>query len=277
LIPSFEYRPALDGGLRRRIQVLEIRPRLEPEGKVLAWLMVEREETRWHSSEDGAIQDASILLSFQRITSRWSNTPMGGGSFAGSYSRDMNAVSLTSTTMSDGGVYLDLPGIYGQRIGTYLMNEIVRFVRQWPAATVNTVKLVEGNARGENRVRRNKFYEQFGLVFEYSDCEGRAGHSKPMMARDLVLVESWKANIAEIGVSTFLTDVLSALEQSQAELRARDSACSALIEAERAAAAHPVAWAIGQLWHRATILGTSSAFVLGVVVVLFVVSLLWKG
>src|SRR5690606_42007148 len=63
---------------------------------------------------------------------------------------DINTVTLTSTiAWSEGGVFLDLPGLAGQRIGTYLMNEIVRWVQQWPSATVASIKLDAGQARSE--------------------------------------------------------------------------------------------------------------------------------
>ena len=45
--------------------------------------------------------------------------------------------------------------------------------------------------------RRNWFYEQFGLVFDYTDPEHREGRSRPMLAGALVKVETWKQNITE--------------------------------------------------------------------------------
>lgn len=57
--------------------------------------------------------------------------------------------------MSKGAVFLDLPGLDGQRIGTYLMNEIVQWVQQSPETTVNSIELLVGQAHGDNKAWRN--------------------------------------------------------------------------------------------------------------------------
>ncbi|MBN0147646.1 hypothetical protein JTL51_32530, partial [Pseudomonas aeruginosa] len=125
-----------------------------------------------------------------------------------SYSRHFNSVSLTSPSMSKGAVFLDLPGLDGQRIGTYLMNEIVQWVQQWPEANVNGIELLAGQAHGDNKARRNWFYEQFGLVFDYTDPEHREGRSRPMLAGALVKVETWRQNITEHRMLDYLAAVL---------------------------------------------------------------------
>ena len=92
------------------------------------------------------------LDTYQRITAKFSYRDGGKGRFDGSYSRNFNSVSLTSTSMSKGAVFLDLPGLDGQRIGTYLMNEIVQWVQQWPETTVNSIELLAGQAHGDNKI-----------------------------------------------------------------------------------------------------------------------------
>ena len=121
--------------------------------------------------------------------------------------------------MSKGAVFLDLPGLDGQRIGTYLMNEIVQCVQQWPEATVNGIELLAGQAHGDNKARRNWFYEQFGLVFDYTDPEHREGRSRPMLAGALVKVETWKQNITEHRMLDYLAAVLYAEERATSELQ----------------------------------------------------------
>ncbi|EEW1002827.1 hypothetical protein NJI34_41095 [Pseudomonas sp. S 311-6] len=247
-LPSFDNGWREGQSVKPRILVLEIKDKDRPDDKALGWVLVEREETYRRDPRDGTIYEASIRLSYQRITAKFSHRDGGKGRFDGSYSRNFNAVSLTSTSMSKGAVFLDLPGLDGQRIGTYLMNEIVQWVQQWPEATVNSIELLAGQAHGDNKARRNWFYEQFGLVFDYTDPEHREGRSRPMLAGALVKVETWKQNITEHRMLDYLAAVLYAEERATSELQARDRACAQLIAEQRRAEARPVRWALRRLY-----------------------------
>jgi GNAT superfamily N-acetyltransferase len=258
-LPSFDNGWREGQSVKPRILVLEIKDKDRPDDKALGWVLVEREETYRRDPRDGTIYEASIRLSYQRITAKFSHRDGGKGRFDGSYSRNFNAVSLTSTSMSKGAVFLDLPGLDGQRIGTYLMNEIVQWVQQWPEATVNGIELLAGQGHGDNKARRNWFYEQFGLVFDYTDPEHREGRSRPMLAGALVKVETWKQNITEHRMLDYLAAVLYAEERATSELQARDRACAQLIAEQRRAEARPVRWALRQLYYRYanTVLGVA--------------------
>ena len=247
-LPSFDNGWREGQSVKPRILVLEIKDKDRPDDKALGWVLVEREETYRRDPRDGTIYEASIRLSYQRITAKFSHRDGGKGRFDGSYSRNFNAVSLTSTSMSKGAVFLDLPGLDGQRIGTYLMNEIVQWVQQWPEATVNGIELLAGQGHGDNKARRNWFYEQFGLVFDYTDPEHREGRSRPMLAGALVKVETWKQNITEHRMLDYLAAVLYAEERATSELQARDRACAQLIAEQRRAEARPVRWAVRRLY-----------------------------
>ena len=247
-LPSFDNGWREGQSVKPRILVLEIKDKDRPDDKALGWVLVEREETYRRDPRDGTIYEASIRLSYQRITAKFSHRDGGKGRFDGSYSRNLNAVSLTSTSMSKGAVFLDLPGLDGQRIGTYLMNEIVQWVQQWPEATVNGIELLAGQGHGDNKARRNWFYEQFGLVFDYTDPEHREGRSRPMLAGALVKVETWKQNITEHRMLDYLAAVLYAEERATSELQARDRACAQLIAEQRRAEARPVRWALRRLY-----------------------------
>lgn len=247
-LPSFDNGWREGQSVKPRILVLEIKDKDRPDDKALGWVLVEREETYRRDPRDGTIYEASIRLSYQRITAKFSHRDGGKGRFDGSYSRNFNAVSLTSTSMSKGAVFLDLPGLDGQRIGTYLMNEIVQRVQQWPEATVNGIELLAGQGHGDNKARRNWFYEQFGLVFDYTDPEHREGRSRPMLAGALVKVETWKQNITEHRMLDYLAAVLYAEERATSELQARDRACAQLIAEQRRAEARPVRWALRRLY-----------------------------
>ena len=247
-LPSFDNGWREGQSVKPRILVLEIKDKDRPDDKALGWVLVEREETYRRDPRDETIYEASIRLSYQRITAKFSHRDGGKGRFDGSYSRNFNAVSLTSTSMSKGAVFLDLPGLDGQRIGTYLMNEIVQWVQQWPEATVNGIELLAGQGHGDNKARRNWFYEQFGLVFDYTDPEHREGRSRPMLAGALVKVETWKQNITEHRMLDYLAAVLYAEERATSELQARDRACAQLIAEQRRAEARPVRWALRRLY-----------------------------
>ena len=247
-LPSFANGWREGQSVKPRILVLEIKDKDRPDDKALGWVLVEREETYRRDPRDGTIYEASIRLSYQRITAKFSHRDGGKGRFDGSYSRNFNAVSLTSTSMSKGAVFLDLPWLDGQRIGTYLMNEIVQWVQQWPEATVNGIELLAGQGHGDNKARRNWFYEQFGLVFDYTDPEHREGRSRPMLAGALVKVETWKQNITEHRMLDYLAAVLYAEERATSELQARDRACAQLIAEQRRAEARPVRWALRRLY-----------------------------
>ena len=264
--------PSLDSGwqgkqrVKPRIYMLEVRDRDKPEGAPIAWLLVERQETCRRDERDGSIWEASIRISYERVAPKNSRESAGKGYFSGGYFRGYLSnsdpcVSLTSESMGKGTVFLDLPGLHGQRIGTYFMNEIVAWVQQWPGATVRRVELLEGQAHDDNKARRNRFYEQFGLEFDYRDPEHREGLSRPMLAGALMPVQTWQQNLRERDVREYLADVLRENERVNFELKQRERAIASLRGELRRAEARPVRWALRQTWWRlAPVLGQLAAW-----------------
>ncbi|TJZ66691.1 hypothetical protein [Chitiniphilus eburneus] len=252
-LPSFDSGWRDGARIKPRICILEIKDRDKLDGEPIAWLFVEREETYRRDDRDGSVYEASIRLSYERIAPKHSYRMSGKGHFSGGFSRgygDGSSVSLTSESTSRGAVFLDLPGLEGQRVGTYLMNEIVQWVRQWPEATVRSVELLSGQAHGENKARRNRFYEQFGLKFDYRDPEQREGLSRPMLSEALTPVETWQSNIRECDVREYLGGVLYDRDRLGFELSQRERAIRNLSDEIKRAEAHPVRWALRQLWWR---------------------------
>ncbi|WP_152038199.1 hypothetical protein [Paraburkholderia hospita] len=214
MLPSLEVNEGL--GKKLRVLVLEIRDRNKTDRGVIAHLLVEREE-RYDRYADGQLRQARIELSYRMIGVAVAPAS-GQGEFRGCYSATDNRVSVTACGVWERGfVTLDLPGLEGQRVGTYLMNEIVRWARQWPDADVNNIQLLEGQAYKRNTVRRNRFYEQFGFTFDYMDAQHRAGMSHPVKVRDLKAVESWKDNIAERRMFDFLMEQADSRRAAQVE------------------------------------------------------------
>lgn len=228
-----------------RLQVLEIRDRDKPEGEPIAWLLVERQETYTHLATDNSIQ-ASIRIHFERILPKYErHTIFDRGVFCGSYSSRLESVSLTSPSINNkGAVFLDLPRLKRQLIGTYLMNEIVTWAQRWPEATVNSIELIRGPSNEViNKERSNWwFYGQFGLEF------GEDGFSQPIQVKSLKPVVRWKDNIRELEVLKYLRDLLLAF----GELEERDWSIKNLGGELKRAEDKPLRWALQRIWCRLT-------------------------
>ncbi|WP_295983322.1 hypothetical protein [uncultured Variovorax sp.] len=160
-----------------RLQVLEIHDREKGKeaGEPIAHLLLERVETAQIDESDGSVFEASIELRFQRILPKFDTRRQSTyelGSFVGCYSKLYDRVSLTSNAVyGDGAVFMDLSGLRGHRIGSYLFNEVVAWAKQWPDAEVKTITLNAGDATATNKVRRNRLYEQFKIAFDYNDAK----------------------------------------------------------------------------------------------------------
>jgi hypothetical protein len=130
------------------------------------------------------------------------------------------------------------------------MNEIVVWAQQWPEAKVRSIKLLSGQAQEDNRARRNRFYERFGLKFAYSDPDHEEGVSKPMPARGLTPVTSWEANIRERDPREYLAELLYEREGMVMEAARRETVIQNLTARLDESNRHPVSWAARRLWWR---------------------------
>lgn len=251
-IPSFENTWRDGRQVKPRIQLLEVRDKSQPAGKVLAVLLVERTEViRVDPHDKATVLHATIRLDYQRLDGGRHGGPGGPGPYRGSFDGYYdNFLGRDATVSLTGGtVFLDLKGLEGQRIGTYLMNEIVTWVQQWPEAGVNQVRLLPGQATSaQERERRNRFYERFGLEFDYEDPAHRAGVSRPIQVRQLRNVLSWQANIraCQVPMDLWLQEKDS-LERDLAFTRRELEWARADL---RKVYAHPVRWALRVLWQR---------------------------
>lgn len=98
----------------------------------------------------------------------------------------------TNVKLSNGFVVIDHTKLRGIGLGTYLFTQVVLWAKQVaPDGDVQAICLRSHQARNEeNMKRRNRFYEAFGLRFDYRSVEGieRAeGSSLPIKARDLII------------------------------------------------------------------------------------------
>ncbi len=236
------------------LQVLEVRNRKNPERPPMGFFLVERRE-RNRASDRYATADETINIIYREISEDGYPRDPARGEFRGSYHAHVNTVSITAGSLTGGMVVIDPPSLHGHGLGTYLMNEVVRWAKRWPDATVNTINLLEGQGYGANRERRNRFYEQFGLEFEYTSAERKAGISLPMLAKDLVLVDRWKQNISEHNLMGFLASTLYRKKAAESDLVQRTKAVAELLAEQRRIRSMPLRWAL--LQHASSIFWTS--------------------
>lgn len=251
-----------------RILVLEVRDPKEPYEAMQGYLIVEREEKS--SLHDNIVSSASITLHYQRILPEKSRWDGGRESFSASYSKASNAVSITSAFMGEGAIYLGISGLHGHRIGTYLMNEIIQWAKQWPTATLVQLHLSENDGYEENKERRNRFYEQFGIKFRYSNDERKSGTSLPMPVDDLIEVDTWKKNISEHCIQEFIAGLLSENRKEKYNIQALQRANEFWRERLREAEWTPFRWALQML------LGRYKFYMIGILVAVVVVHRVWE-
>jgi len=178
--------------------VLIVHPRGDQSGAVCAELVVQRSDVDPFEGRGGS-DDRKLTLSYLVVGGSHLNSRVLKGEFCASYDSGMRTVSLTSHVLYAGALDLGLSGFAGQGIGTYLMNTIVWWAKQFPSDTnVNTITLLSGQAVGANKERRNRFYEQFGIEFAYDDPVAReTGKSLPMSVKNLSTLQEWASNVVE--------------------------------------------------------------------------------
>jgi hypothetical protein len=251
VLPSFEFPYPITENAKSRIYVLHVYA-LELVGKPIASILVEHVE-KFVRDSNGLIVEASVRIHYELITRSRNYHRQPGGDFSGCYFRNFEGnerVSITSPSMSTGAVFLDLPGLEGCRIGTYLMNEIASWVKQWPDADLKPIGLLAGQADSENKERRNRFYQQFGIEFEFTNSFQTEGFSKPMCAGQLINSEKWKSRIKVIDAREYLANILDENLNFEFEVENLRRAKSEAQEDYKKAARHPVIFMLQRLWFK---------------------------
>lgn len=250
---SADQESATQQRAKPRQSVLEVRDRERPHGKPIFWLLLEREAITSLDPSDGAVHAASICIVCQIIEPGRTQRASVKTKFWGGYSRgalDTPKVSLTSPSLGEGAIFLNQPELLGHRVGTYLMNEIVSWAQQWPQASVNQIKLEAGQAQEDNKARRNRFYEQFGLKFNYLDETHRAGISRPMQVKNLNTVRTWQDNLRVHDVRELVGELLDELNRAREQLAQSHEGRTSINQELEHAQAHPVRWTLKQWWRR---------------------------
>lgn len=176
---------------RPELEILQIYDRRNPE-QIWGTGIV---ETIYNDPNTDSIQDYynedRITIYFERITGKENSKFY----FTASHTyRDFPDSKKEIISLTGGSVSIHNSLYRGQRIGTWMMNEIVKWAKQWPDANILKITLGEGDAYDENMERRNRFYEQFGIEFNYHDESRKTGASRSMKAHKLNTVDFWDKN-----------------------------------------------------------------------------------
>lgn len=165
-------------------------------------ILVEIEETTQY--DNGVLQESTLAVWYE-VLFPMRCAFLGRKQFDAQYQRSFNGLSARiaiTGKIGSSSVFLDPVFIRGRRIGTYVMNEIVTWAKQWPDADVKLINLnlnQAGNTLEFSTQRRNRFYEHFGIAFDYTDpATEESGLSRPMKAEGLKECTSWKSNIEEL-------------------------------------------------------------------------------
>lgn len=247
-IPSFDYIRKSDTVVKPRIHILAVRDKAKLDESIIAYIVVERTEKVKDYKEEGQIYESSICLDYQ-VLKAGQGYFRAGTSFHGGYSKFQNKVSLSSLNVSSGAIFLDLEGLHGQRIGSYLMNEIVSWVKQWPEAEVNPIRLSSAQATVDNKERRNRFYESFGLEFTYTDSDQKEGRSKPIKAGALKQNLKWQENIEVVEFIPFLENIMSKTNQQRMDLERYKGVAGRLCKENQSARDNPIKWGLKWTWY----------------------------
>lgn len=245
MLPSLERSYPRDNYSVPRIHLLEVRKRTAPD-QGLAWILVEIEDHRIDSK--GVTHEATLRLKCQPVSPTYPH-PYKSFEFTARYWKMFNIVKLTGLDIGGGAVFVDPDELCGHRIGTYLMDYIVHWARQWPEATVEPIKLKADQGMGEAGLRRNRFYEQFGLRFDYTSSAKLAGKSVPMPAGELVESRAWEQNITVHELPTVLERQFAKAKQAEEELSDMKRREKIMAAELTSAYLKPLRWALRTHWH----------------------------
>jgi hypothetical protein len=235
-----------EGAPRENLRVIQVRHRETPNSETPdAILMIQR-------IEQIVGQGARLTLRVKRIDTQ--RPPEGNelewsAAYSPSSSTDRERVRLThGECRGPADIQMILNGLRGFRIGTYLMAEIVTWARQWPLAEVMKIELSwqdekPGAHDGNNKVRRDRFYEQFGIEFIPSETESQiTARSKYMLAENLTTDDAeraWRLNIQKVNASDWLVDQQRKLEEQEGQIAKLKRKAASLQTTKDRIEAHP--------------------------------------
>ncbi|GAA6135179.1 hypothetical protein NBRC116188_19690 [Oceaniserpentilla sp. 4NH20-0058] len=213
-------------------------------------LLTRKEESNEVYGKDGALSFQKIKLTFTGEVisekSLISNQGVSKLHFSAYVNPLKGEVSLTG-----GDVMIQDSSLRGHRIGTYIMNEIVSWSKKWPDTLVKSIRVSPVDAKtDETRYRRNRFYEQFGIPFQYTSVEKRQGSSIPIKTKKLSNISTWKSNIEVLNATDFLTMLINQKKHAQQSLETETQRSKYLLQRLDVIEQNPVRYAIKTLFWR---------------------------
>lgn len=112
-------------------------------------------------------------------------------------------------SITGGAVFIDPESCRGLKIGSFFMNQVITWVKGFKNAAVNPIELSETQSYGDNKDRRNRFYEQFGIEFNFNCKDGLSGVSRPIMSHSLKSTNSWQQNIEVINHADIAKEIIN--------------------------------------------------------------------
>lgn len=239
------------GPTQRSPQVYVLELRRQPTDMTMPlveWVLVEKSEVMERDPNTRTVHCAKLNIFYWDLSEGANLNDVPSGDFSASYDAIWNLVSLTSSSLDTGGYVLIEPiRLRGAHLGTYLMNLVVSWAKQWPEADVREIRLLPGDAGDDNRLRRNRFYEQFGITFAFDDPSMSAGVSQPINASNLTEVTSWKKSITEHNLVTYLRRSIEDAEALSADQRFFQQEFRAASQALNDAYQRPTTWMLKRL------------------------------
>lgn len=214
-LPSLTKDKWSEDKLNPRIIMLEVyKNEISDENSPFLFLILEKKEIK-SSFEIYGLDTLTITYRVLNI-----HESQASGWFGASYDKNRNEFSIISDDYSSGALFLDPKQIRGYKIGTYIMSQIIMWAKHnYPDAKLKTIFLFENQADPENKERRNRFYEQFGIEFNYENEEKKSGTSKgDILINQLNSVESWTKNIKEVTVPDYFINNLKNIDNQKQKI-----------------------------------------------------------
>lgn len=209
------------------------------------WVLVEKQE-HFERNEAGKVVRAKLCVRYWSLNDDVEHSDQPNGEFPAMYDREENGVSLSSFSLWGGGYIVIEPArLQGRGLGTYLMNEVITWVKQWPEAYVRQIELPKGEGPDTPAQRsRIRFYGQFGLGFDFPNVTPVVGVARPMLVRELAPAPMLADGITRQSVIELARARIGNARQIGWEI----NSLSRNLESERRtlneAYRHPIIWAL---------------------------------
>ncbi|MEQ9770961.1 hypothetical protein ABRQ03_08845 [Pectobacterium jejuense] len=209
--------PALTSAKRSTFEVLHIYERDNPDKYWKSFLV----ETIYKNKKIGNEHNDLITLYF-RIVGEKQDPELCFRASHTILKNNSNIIISETISLTCGSLGIWHNDYKGNRLGSWLFNEIVIWAKNWPNADVNSIRLGPKDATEDNLKRRNKMYRGAGLKFDYDDDEKHTGRSRIMKASELTALSSWKkengGNIVIQNIDDYINELIKGNESLKCEM-----------------------------------------------------------